>query len=62
MLSHGHFHGICNVGKKVTEYCSKTLKRSTLQLDGDDPAIVCADVDPVSEGTMIASMAFFNMG
>ncbi|KAI0180775.1 aldehyde dehydrogenase [Hypoxylon sp. FL1284] len=56
------FTGSTRIGKKVMESCSKTMKRLTLELGGNDPAIVCADVDPVSVGTMIALIAFFNTG
>ena len=39
------FTGSIAVGKKVMESCSKTLKRVTLELGGNDAAIVCEDVD-----------------
>ena len=39
------FTGSIAVGKKVMESCSKTLKRVTLELGGNDAAIVCDDVD-----------------
>ncbi len=56
------FTGSTGIGKKVMESCSKTIKRLTLELDGNDPAIVCKDVDPVAVGTMVALIAFFNTG
>ena len=39
------FTGSSATGKKVMESASKTLKRITLELGGNDPAIVCEDVD-----------------
>ncbi|MCJ1368759.1 hypothetical protein MMC16_007905 [Acarospora aff. strigata] len=39
------FTGSSVTGKKVMESCSKTLKRVTLELGGNDAAIVCEDVD-----------------
>lgn len=42
--------------------CSETLKRVTLELGGNDPAIVCANVDPVTVASKIALFAFCNSG
>ena len=39
------FTGSIATGKLVMESCSKTLKRITLELGGNDAAIVCEDVD-----------------
>lgn len=39
------FTGSTFTGKKVMESCSRTLKRVTLELGGNDPAIVCEDAD-----------------
>lgn len=39
------FTGSTETGKKVMENCAKTLKRVTLELGGNDAAIVCKDVD-----------------
>ena len=39
------FTGSCYTGKKVMESCAKTLKRIILELGGNDPAIICEDVD-----------------
>ncbi|MGK2910383.1 MULTISPECIES: aldehyde dehydrogenase family protein [unclassified Sphingobium] len=39
------FTGSTATGRKVMESASKTLKRVTLELGGNDPAIVLADVD-----------------
>lgn len=39
------FTGSVATGKRVMEACSKTLKRVTLELGGNDASIVCPDVD-----------------
>ena len=39
------FTGSSVTGKKVMESCAKTLKRVTLELGGNDAAIICEDVD-----------------
>ena len=39
------FTGSTRTGKLVMESCSKTLKRVTLELGGNDAAIICEDVD-----------------
>lgn len=39
------FTGSSATGRLVMESCSKTLKRVTLELGGNDAAIICEDVD-----------------
>lgn len=39
------FTGSIITGKRVMASCAKTLKRVTLELGGNDPAIICEDVD-----------------
>ncbi|KAJ5087160.1 Aldehyde dehydrogenase N-terminal [Penicillium angulare] len=39
------FTGSILTGKRVMTSCAKTLKRVTLELGGNDPAIICDDVD-----------------
>ena len=39
------FTGSVATGKKVMVACSSTLKRVTLELGGNDAAIVCDDID-----------------
>ncbi|KAI0379515.1 aldehyde dehydrogenase [Hypomontagnella monticulosa] len=56
------FTGSTRVGKKIMETCSKTLKHFTLEMGGNDAAIVCADVDPVAVAGKIAFIAFCNAG
>ncbi|KAI1817449.1 aldehyde dehydrogenase [Poronia punctata] len=57
-----NFTGSVPVGKKIAETCSRSLKRFTLELGGNDAAIVCADVDPVEVATKIGVVAFCNAG
>ena len=39
------FTGSTDTGKKVMATCAKSLKRVTLELGGNDAAIICDDVD-----------------
>ncbi|OOQ84711.1 aldehyde dehydrogenase [Penicillium brasilianum] len=39
------FTGSIATGKRVMASCAKTLKRVTLELGGNDPSIICDDVD-----------------
>jgi acyl-CoA reductase-like NAD-dependent aldehyde dehydrogenase len=39
------FTGSTETGKKIMAACAATLKRVTLELGGNDAAIVCEDVD-----------------
>jgi ribosomal protein L28 len=39
------FTGSTETGKKIMRHCADTLKSVTLELGGNDPAIVCEDVD-----------------
>ncbi|KAM3069063.1 hypothetical protein ACMFMG_004244 [Clarireedia jacksonii] len=54
------FTGSIATGKKVMESCSKTLKRVTLELGGNDAAIICEDVDVESVAPQISTLAFLN--
>lgn len=56
------FTGSSATGKLVMASCAKTLKRVTLELGGNDPAIVCADVDVDSVAPQVAALAFLNSG
>ncbi|TVY38532.1 putative aldehyde dehydrogenase [Lachnellula subtilissima] len=56
------FTGSTATGKKVMESASKTLKRITLELGGNDAAIVCKSVDIKSVAPQIATLAFLNSG
>ncbi|KAH7014164.1 aldehyde dehydrogenase [Microdochium trichocladiopsis] len=47
------FTGSTATGKLVMQSCAKTLKRVTLELGGNDPAIVFPDVDIVDTATKI---------
>ncbi|KAF7558120.1 hypothetical protein G7Z17_g181 [Cylindrodendrum hubeiense] len=56
------FTGSTVVGKKIMESAAKTMKRLTLELGGNDPAIVCKDVDVVETAQKIAHLCFLNAG
>jgi acyl-CoA reductase-like NAD-dependent aldehyde dehydrogenase len=56
------FTGSSATGKKVMESASKTLKRITLELGGNDPAIVCKDIDVEATAQKVTSLAFLNSG
>lgn len=56
------FTGSTGTGKRVMQGAAETLKRVTLELGGNDPAIVLkdADVDRAAQG--LAATAFLNAG
>ncbi|KAF4813152.1 putative aldehyde dehydrogenase FUS7 [Colletotrichum siamense] len=54
------FTGSTDTGRKVMESCSRGLKRVTLELGGNDAAIVFPDVDVASTATAIAQTCLFN--
>jgi acyl-CoA reductase-like NAD-dependent aldehyde dehydrogenase len=56
------FTGSSATGKLVAASAAKTLKRVTLELGGNDPAIVCDDVDIPATAAKISNFAFFNSG
>ncbi|KAK4188928.1 putative potassium-activated aldehyde dehydrogenase [Podospora australis] len=56
------FTGSTATGKKVMKACADTLKRLTLELGGNDAAIVCEDVDVSKVVQKIGPMAFLHSG
>ncbi|KAI1131612.1 aldehyde dehydrogenase [Nemania abortiva] len=57
------FTGSCETGQKVVNSCgSAGLKRMTLELGGNDPAIVLEDADPEVVGAKIAFTALLRSG
>ncbi|KEF57318.1 NAD-dependent aldehyde dehydrogenase [Exophiala aquamarina CBS 119918] len=56
------FTGSTLTGKKVMESAAKTLKRVTLELGGNDPAVVLDDVDIEDVAPKVAGLAFLNSG
>ncbi|KAI1180138.1 aldehyde dehydrogenase [Nemania sp. FL0916] len=56
------FTGSANTAEKVIKSCSDTMKRMTMELGGNDPAIVCEDVDPDVAGQKIATVALLRSG
>jgi acyl-CoA reductase-like NAD-dependent aldehyde dehydrogenase len=56
------FTGSIETGKKVAAAAAPDLKRVTLELGGNDPAIVLDDVDPKTAAKAIFAGAFNNNG
>lgn len=56
------FTGSVATGKKVMQYAANDLKRVTLELGGNDPAIVLDDVDPAKVIDGLFWGAFTNSG
>jgi acyl-CoA reductase-like NAD-dependent aldehyde dehydrogenase len=56
------FTGSTATGKKVMESAAATLKRLTLELGGNDAAIVLDDADPKAVAPKIYAAAMFNTG
>ena len=56
------FTGSTETGKRVMAGAADALKRVTLELGGNDAAIVMADVDPVLTAPKIFAAAFQNSG
>ncbi|KAM0250497.1 hypothetical protein ACHAQJ_008620 [Trichoderma viride] len=56
------FTGSTNTGKLVMQSASKTLKRVTLELGGNDPAIIFPDVDVDKVAEKVALYSFLNSG
>ena len=56
------FTGSTATGKKVMESAARTLKRLTLELGGNDAAIVLEDADPKEVAPKIYAGAMFNAG
>ena len=54
------FTGSTETGKHVMRSAAGTLKRVTLELGGNDPAIVLADVDPEKVASQLFRAAFQN--
>jgi acyl-CoA reductase-like NAD-dependent aldehyde dehydrogenase len=54
------FTGSTATGKRVMESAARTLKRVTLELGGNDAAIVLPDVDPKAIAPQLFWGAFFN--
>ncbi|VUC30186.1 unnamed protein product [Clonostachys rosea] len=56
------FTGSTATGKLVMQSCANTLKRVTLELGGNDAAIICEDVDIRGTAKKVAELAFSNSG
>ncbi|KAH7161063.1 aldehyde dehydrogenase domain-containing protein [Dactylonectria macrodidyma] len=56
------FTGSTATGRKVAESATKTLKRVTLELGGNDASIICPDVDVQSVAQKVAAGCLFHSG
>jgi acyl-CoA reductase-like NAD-dependent aldehyde dehydrogenase len=56
------FTGSVPTGKKIAESAAPDLKRVTLELGGNDPAIVLDDADPAQIAPQLFWSAFMNCG
>jgi succinate-semialdehyde dehydrogenase/glutarate-semialdehyde dehydrogenase len=56
------FTGSTDVGQKVMERASRSLKKAVLELGGSDPAIVCGDADIAVASSGVAWGGFNNCG
>ncbi|EFQ34800.1 aldehyde dehydrogenase [Colletotrichum graminicola] len=56
------FTGTIATGKSIMANCAKTLKRLTLELAGNDAAIVTDDIDVAKVAGQVATGCFFNAG
>ena len=56
------FTGSVSTGKKIAQAAAMDLKHVTLELGGNDPAIVLADVDPARIAEKLFWSAFYNCG
>lgn len=56
------FTGSIITGRKILESASHTLKRVTLELGGNDAAVICPDIDILEVSQKIANLAFTNSG
>jgi acyl-CoA reductase-like NAD-dependent aldehyde dehydrogenase len=56
------FTGSSQTGKLVMKSCAATLKRVSLELGGNDAAIICDDIDIANVVPKIATFAFMSSG
>lgn len=56
------FTGSTETGKRIMQNSAQTLKRLTLELGGNDPAIVLGDVDVKETAQQVFNNAFLNCG
>lgn len=56
------FTGSTKSGRKVMASAARQLKRVTLELGGNDAAVLCRDIDPHSVAKQVYAVAFMNCG
>lgn len=57
-----HFTGSVAAGRQVGAASGEQLRRSILELGGNDPVVIDADVDPAETAAAVASGTFINTG
>jgi len=61
-IAHISFTGSAATGKRIMATSAATLKKVTLELGGNDPAIILPDVEPQEVAPRIFGHAMFNTG
>jgi len=56
------FTGSIETGRAIAGVTAGTMKRLTLELGGNDPMIVCSDVDPVAAADAALALRLYNCG
>lgn len=56
------FTGSIETGRSIAETTAGAMKRLTLELGGNDPMIVCSDVDPVAAADAALALRLYNCG
>ncbi|KAL4936462.1 hypothetical protein BDV06DRAFT_227876 [Aspergillus oleicola] len=56
------FTGSTAVGKKIMQSASQSMKRLTLELGGNDVAVICPDVDVAATAQQILTLGVLNSG
>ncbi|MCP1714495.1 acyl-CoA reductase-like NAD-dependent aldehyde dehydrogenase [Methanocalculus alkaliphilus] len=56
------FTGGIETGEHVAEVAARTMKRLTLELGGNDPMIICSDMDPAMMADAALRLRLYNAG
>lgn len=56
------FTGSIETGRSIAGATAGTMKRLTLELGGNDPMIICSDVDPVAAADAALALRLYNCG
>lgn len=61
-IRHISFTGSVQTGRRVARAAAKDFKRVTLELGGNDPAVLLDDIDPTAVAERLVGVAFVNAG